>query len=73
MLGSHAVHLLANAVSANLVGQVLFVASPQGRSVDGIVATDGLRLLGAEAWGKQMFLLFSKDLWLRVHLAMYGM
>ena len=34
---------------------------------------DGRRLQRSEAWGKQMFLLFEGDVWLRVHLGMYGM
>ena len=33
----------------------------------------GLRLDGAEAWGKQMGLRFESGVWLRVHLGLYGM
>ena len=33
----------------------------------------GLRLDGAEAWGKQMALRFEGGVWLRVHLGLYGM
>jgi len=55
------------------VGHVLAASSPQGRFAEGAAAVDGHRLLAAEAWGKQMFLGFEGDLWLRVHLGMYGM
>ncbi len=34
---------------------------------------DGLRLDGAEAWGKQIALRFEGPVWLRVHLGLYGM
>ncbi len=69
----HTVHRLANAFNEFFVGQVLEASSPQGRFADGAAAIDGKRLLAAEAWGKQMFLGFEGDLWLRVHLGMYGM
>ncbi len=69
----HTVHRLADAFTAHFVGDVLHASSPQGRFTDGAGTIDGRRLLKAEAWGKQMFLLFEADLWLRVHLGMYGM
>jgi len=69
----HTVHRLADAFTAHFVGNVLHASSPQGRFTDGAGTIDGRRLLKAEAWGKQMFLLFEADLWLRVHLGMYGM
>ena len=69
----HTVHRLANAFNEVFVGQVLRATSPQGRFAEGAAAIDGGRLLAAEAWGKQMFLGFEGDVWLRVHLGMYGM
>lgn len=69
----HTVHRLAEAFSAHFVGDTLRASSPQGRFTEGAAVLDGRRLLGAEAWGKQMFLLFDNDVWLRVHLGMYGM
>jgi formamidopyrimidine-DNA glycosylase len=69
----HTVHRLADAFSAHFVGDALSASSPQGRFTEGAAVLDGRRLLGAEAWGKQMFLLFDGDVWLRVHLGMYGM
>lgn len=69
----HTVHRLANAFSEHFVGHVLSACSPQGRFTEGAAALDGKRLETAEAYGKQMFLGFEGDLWLRVHLGMYGM
>ena len=40
---------------------------------DGAALLDGRVLEAAEAHGKQMFLRFSHDEWLRVHLGLYGM
>lgn len=48
-------------------------SSPQGRFAEGAALLSGLRLDGAEAWGKQMALRFEGDVWLRVHLGLYGM
>lgn len=69
----HLIHRLANAFGASFTGAALHASSPQGRFADGAALLDGRRLLRAEAWGKQMFLLFEGDQWLRVHLGMYGM
>lgn len=69
----HTVHRLANAFTAQFVGHVLRASSPQGRFAAGAEILDGHRLLRAEAYGKQMFLLFDHDVWLRVHLGLYGM
>ena len=69
----HTVHRLANAFCDVFVGHVLAASSPQGRFAEGAAVLDGKRLLGAEAWGKQMFLRFEGEVWLRVHLGMYGM
>ena len=69
----HTVHRLAEAFTAHFVGHKLRASSPQGRFAEGAQTLDGRVLLGAEAWGKQMFLAFEGDVWLRVHLGMYGM
>lgn len=69
----HTVHRLADAFRAHFVGDVLRASSPQGRFEEGAAVLDGRRLLQAEAYGKQMFLLFDGEVWLRVHLGMYGM
>ena len=69
----HTVHRLAGAFGARFVGRTVEASSPQGRFAEGAALLDGRVLQGAEAHGKQMFLMFSDDLWLRVHLGLYGM
>ena len=69
----HTVHRLAGAFTARLVGKTVEASSPQGRFAEGAALLDGRVLQVTEAYGKQMFLLFSDELWLRVHLGLYGM
>ena len=69
----HTVHRLAGAFTTRLVGKTVEASSPQGRFADGAALLDGQVLRMAEAHGKQMFLMFSGELWLRVHLGLYGM
>ncbi len=69
----HTVHRLAGAFTARFVGKTVEASSPQGRFADGAALLDGRVLRAAEAHGKQMFLMFSDELWLRVHLGLYGM
>ena len=66
-------HRLAGAFAARFEGETVEASSPQGRFADGAALLDGQVLRTAEAHGKQMFLLFSGELWLRVHLGLYGM
>ena len=69
----HLVHRLAGAFRARFVGKMVEATSPQGRFAEGAALLDGRMLQAAEAHGKQMFLMFSDELWLQVHLGMYGM
>ena len=69
----HTVHRLVGAFDARLVGKRVDASSPQGRFADGAALIDGRMLEAAEAHGKQMFLRFSGETWLRVHLGLYGM
>lgn len=69
----HTVHRLAAAFNAQFAGKQVDASSPQGRFADGAALLDGRVLLSAEAHGKQMFVAFTPDLWLRVHLGLYGM
>ncbi len=69
----HTVHRLADAFNAQFAGKQVDASSPQGRFKDGAALLDGRVLLSAEACGKQMFLAFSGQDWLRVHLGLYGM
>lgn len=68
----HSVHRIARQFQRNYVGHRVSASSPQGRFADGAAALDGREALAVRAVGKQMFLEFDGDLWLRVHLGMYG-
>ncbi|WP_159603837.1 Fpg/Nei family DNA glycosylase [Agromyces humi] len=68
----HSVHRITRQFERNFVGHVVHASSPQGRFAVGAAELDGRRMTEARAVGKQMFLGFEGDLWLRVHLGMYG-
>ncbi len=68
----HSVHRITRQFERNFVGHVVHASSPQGRFVQGAAELDGRRMTDARAVGKQMFLGFEGDRWLRVHLGMYG-
>jgi endonuclease-8 len=68
----HSVHRLARQFQDVFGGAALAVSSPQGKFSAGALLLDGQVLERAEAHGKQMFLYFSHDLVLRVHLGLYG-
>jgi endonuclease-8 len=48
------------------------VGSPQGRFEDEARALDGETLVGAEAWGKQLFVEFPGERFVHVHLGLIG-
>lgn len=68
----HSVHRIARQFRVNFVGQQTEVSSPQGRFAQGAGILDGREMTDARAVGKQMFLEFDDELWLRVHLGIYG-
>lgn len=68
----HSVHRIARQFGLHFVGKPVAASSPQGRFASGAAQLDGHRMIAAKAVGKQMFLEFDNDLWLRVHLGMYG-
>lgn len=68
----HSVHRIARQFARNFVGRVVEASSPQGRFAEGAALLSGREVREARAVGKQMFLRFDGDLWLRVHLGMYG-
>ena len=68
----HSVHRITRQFERNFVGHVVQASSPQGRFAEGAADLDGRRMTDARAVGKQMFLGFEDDRWLRVHLGMYG-
>jgi len=68
----HSVHRIARQFALHFVGHRIAVSSPQGRFADGARQLDGRTMVDSRAVGKQMFLEFEGDLWLRVHLGLYG-
>lgn len=68
----HSVHRIARQFDRNFVGRTVSASSPQGRFAEGAAVLDGRTPTRARAVGKQMFLEFDSDLWLRVHLGIYG-
>lgn len=68
----HSVHRIARQFARNIVGRTVSASSPQGRFVEGASVIDGREAIDVRAVGKQMFLAFEGDVWLRVHLGMYG-
>jgi endonuclease VIII len=68
----HSVHRIALQFARHFVGHEIAVSSPQGRFEVGAAELDGRTMTDARASGKQLFLEFSSDRWLRVHLGMYG-
>ncbi|GAA4353616.1 Fpg/Nei family DNA glycosylase [Microbacterium rhizosphaerae] len=68
----HSVHRIARQFDRNFVGRRVSASSPQGRFVEGAATLDGREAESVRAVGKQMFLEFEGDVWLRVHLGMYG-
>lgn len=68
----HSVHRLARQFNDVFGGAALAVSSPQGKFTAGAARLDGHVLERAEAHGKQMFLHFSHELVMRVHLGLYG-
>ena len=68
----HTIHRLARRHQKLLGGQTVRATSPQGRFADGAALIDGLTLEKTDAWGKHLFHRYARDLWLHVHLGLYG-
>lgn len=68
----HSVHRIARQFARNFTGRAVRASSPQGRFAEGAAVLDGREMLQAMAVGKQMFLEFEGETWLRVHLGLYG-
>jgi formamidopyrimidine-DNA glycosylase len=68
----HSVHRIARQFARNFVERTVSASSPQGRFAEGAAVLDGREMLTAKAVGKQMFLEFEGETWLRVHLGLYG-
>jgi endonuclease-8 len=68
----HSVHRITRQFARNFVGRRISSWSPQGRFAEGAAILDGRTMTDARAVGKQMFLEFDGEVWLRVHLGIYG-
>lgn len=68
----HTLHRLADQLTATFGGRPVRAGSPQGRFADSAALVDGQVLLGAEAWGKQLFIGFESGRFVHVHLGLYG-
>ena len=67
----HTIHRLARRHARLLAGQRVSADSPQGRFDHGASLLDGRVLAATDAWGKHLFHRYD-DLWLHVHLGLYG-
>ncbi|HWT33804.1 MAG TPA: DNA-formamidopyrimidine glycosylase family protein [Microbacterium sp.] len=68
----HSVHRIARQFQRNFVGRTVTASSPQGRFAEGAALLSGREMTAVRAVGKQMFAEFDEQLWLRVHLGLYG-
>ncbi|WP_207457252.1 Fpg/Nei family DNA glycosylase [Herbiconiux sp. SYSU D00978] len=68
----HSIHRIAQQFNRHFVGDVIRASSPQGRFAAGARELDGRTMTEAKAVGKQLFLRFDEDRYLRVHLGLYG-
>ena len=68
----HSVHRLARQFQDVFGGRCLDVSSPQGRFAAGAELLTGHTMVEATAHGKQLFLRFDHELFLHVHLGLYG-
>lgn len=68
----HTLHRLADELTATFAGRVVRAGSPQGRFADSAALVDGQVLVGAEAWGKNLFVGFPDERFVHIHLGLYG-
>jgi formamidopyrimidine-DNA glycosylase len=68
----HTLHRLAAEITERLAGDAVRFSSPQGRFAAEAKAIDGRTLVGAEAWGKHLLLDVDDELWVHVHLGIFG-
>jgi len=68
----HTLHRLAAEVERRFGNRRVRVRSPQGRFADSAALLDGSLLRGAEAAGKHLFVAFSRERWVHVHLGLIG-
>ncbi|WP_300399962.1 DNA-formamidopyrimidine glycosylase family protein [Nocardioides sp.] len=68
----HTLHRLARHLTAAFAGRSVSVTSPQGRFSESAAQLDGDVLVGAEAWGKQLFVELAGDRFIHIHLGLIG-
>lgn len=68
----HAVHRHARRLVKSFASEQIEVSSPQGRFAPGAALIDGAGFLGADAYGKHLFVHFEGGRTMHVHLGLYG-
>ena len=68
----HTLHRLAQSLDAAFAGTTPAVSSPQGPFAEGAALLDGRLVVEATAYGKHLFVEFSGEAWLNVHLGLIG-
>ena len=68
----HTLHRLATALDGAFAGHPVRVSSPQGRFAQSAALLDGRSVERAESWGKHLWVRFTQDDLVHVHLGLYG-
>jgi endonuclease-8 len=68
----HTLHRLARRHEQRLAGAAVRVSSPQGKFAAGAARVDGRILLRSEAWGKHLLHEYEGEVFVHVHLGLYG-
>ena len=68
----HTLHRLAQSLDAAFAGTTPAVSSPQGPFAEGAALLNGRQVTEATAYGKHLFVEFSGEQWLNVHLGLIG-
>jgi endonuclease-8 len=68
----HTLHRLAHELTDAFAGRRVRVSSPQGRFADSAALLDDAVLVGAEAWGKKLYVEFPGDRFVYIHLGLIG-
>ena len=68
----HTLHRLADELNAAFAWRRVRVGSPQGRFADSAALLDDQVLVGAETWGKKLYVEFPGDRFVYIHLGLIG-
>lgn len=66
------IHNQARRLSRAFRGKAVAVDSPQGRFADGAARVNGAIVRRIEAHGKHLYIGFDNDLWIHIHLGLFG-